>query len=145
MVPTAVDIGSLWKVLPPGIHDASLREVEERFATNDHRKRLFDGFRRAVQALGAAGCTVIYLDGSFVTEKPRPYDFDACWDDTGVDANRLDPVLLDFSDQRRAQKRKYQGELFPAAAAAAPGRAFIDFFQTDRHTGRKKGIIRVRL
>ena len=145
MIPPLVDIGSLWEVLPPGIHDAGLGEVENRFATNDHRRRLFDGFRRAAEALRGAGCRTIYLDGSFVTGKPNPGDFDACWDDAGVDDGRLDPVLLDFSNRRRAQKQKYHGELFPAGAAAAPGSVFIDFLQTDRHTGRRKGIVRIRL
>lgn len=145
MLPDLVDIGSLWDVLPPGIHEASLEEVESRFATNDHRRRLFDGFRGALDALRLAGCRTVYLNGSFVTGKPTPADFDACWDSTGVDAGRLDPVLLDFSDKRRAQKQKYRGELFPLGALAAPGSAFVEFFQTDSHTGRRKGIVRLRL
>ena len=145
MIPASVDIGSLWKVLPPGTHDATLDEVRKRFATNDHRKRLFDGFARAAEVLRVARCRTVYLDGSFVTAKPHPRDFDACWDDAGVNAGKLDSVLLDFSDKRRAQKQKYHGELFPAGATAAPGSVFIDFFQTDRHTGKSKGIIRIRL
>jgi len=145
MIPASVDIGSLWKVLPPGIHDATLDEARNRFATNDHRKRLFDGFARATEMLRVAGCRTVYLDGSFVTTKPHPGDFDACWDDAGVSVRKLDPVLLDFTNKRRTQKQKYHGELFPAWASAALGSAFIDFFQTDRHTGKDKGIIRIRL
>jgi len=98
-----------------------------------------------VDALWLAGCMTVYLDGSFVAGKPNPGDFDACWDTAGVDDSRLDPVLLDFSNRRRAQKQKFRGELFPASAPAAPGSAFIEFFQTDSHTGRKKGILRIRL
>ena len=145
MIPRLVDIGGPWKVLPPGIHDATLREVEMSFATTPHRKRLFRGLRLALDALKKSGCSTVYLDGSFVTEKPIPADYDACWDDSGVNAASLDRVLLDFTNKRRAQKKKYMGELFPAGIRAAAGRKFIDFFQTDRHTGRKKGIIRIRL
>lgn len=145
MLPNLVEIGSLWEVLPPGIHEASLDEVESRFAINDHRRRLFDGFRTALDALRLAGCRMIYLDGSFVTGKPKPADFDACWDTAGVDDSKLDPVLLDFLDRRRAQKQKYGGELFPSSALAAPGSVFIEFFQTDSHTGKRKGIVRIRL
>ena len=145
MIPELTDIGGPWKVLPPGIHDATLDEVEMRFASNSHRRNLFQGLLRAVQALRHAGCSTVYLDGSFVTEKPTPGDFDACWDDSGVEVNRLDRALLDFKDKRRAQKQKFMGELFPAGTFAMGGKVFIDFFQTDRHTGEPKGIIRIRL
>ena len=145
MIPGLIDIGSPWKVLPPGIHDATLCEVERRFANSSHRRSLFDGFRRAVEALKYAGCSTVYLDGSFVTEKPIPGDFDACWDESGVDVNRLDRVLLDFKNKRRAQKKKYMGELLLVSMSAMPGKVFMDFFQTDRHTGEAKGMLRIRL
>ena len=132
-------------MLPPGIHDATLREVEDKLAYNAVRRELFEGFRRACEALKRAGCSVVYLDGSFVTEKPTPADFDACWDDAGVDASKLDKVLLDFTNKRKAQKERFLGELFPAALPAAPGSVFIAFFQTDKHTGNAKGILRIRL
>lgn len=132
-------------MLPHGIHDTTLREAKRRFATNNHRKSLFNGFQKAVEALKHAGCSTVYLDGSFVTEKPTPGDFDACWETSGVKVNRLDKVLIDFKDKRRAQKKKYMGELFPAGLSAISGEVFINFFQTDRHTGKKKGIIRIRL
>ncbi len=58
----------------------------------------------------------------------------------------LDPVLLDFSNQRAAQKAKYGGELFPAEAAAEPGgMRFVDYFQRDRVTGAAKGIVAIDL
>jgi hypothetical protein len=62
----------------------------------------------------------VYIDGSFVTSGETPNDFDACWDIHGVDAARLDPVLLVFENQRAAQKIKYQGEFFSAQAAVDP-------------------------
>lgn len=76
----------------------------------------------------------LYLDGSFVTSKQIPADFDACWDSAGVDPGLLDPVLLDFSGGRAAQKVKYRGELLPSSV-------FLDFFQIDKQSGRSKGII----
>jgi hypothetical protein len=58
----------------------------------------------------------------------------------------LDPVLLDFSDRRAAQKAKFGGELFPAQLAAEPGGAtFLEFFQHDRVTGEPKGIVAIDL
>ena len=63
----------------------------------------------------------------------------------GVDFDVIDEVLLTFEAGRRAQKAKYRGELFPAAAAADPlGTLFRDFFQRDRD-GNPKGIIVIDL
>jgi hypothetical protein len=139
-----VDIGGLWKVLPPGVHDATLEEVESRFATSERRKRLFSGFREGVMALRKAGCRKIFLDGSFITEKPVPADFDVCWDPMGVDIVKLDPVFLDFSDGRRKQKEHFHGEFFPASLLADGKHFFFDFFQIDKYTGNAKGIICIK-
>ena len=145
MIPDFVDIGGPWRVLPPGVHDATIEEVEARFTTTDGRKRIFSGFRSGVMALHRAGCQKVYLDGSFVTEKPVPGDFDACWDPIGVDDAKLDSVFLDFSDGRKNQKKRFCGEFFPASVLADGTHIFLDFFQTDRHTGKVKGIIRIHL
>jgi hypothetical protein len=145
MIPKSIDIDGGWNVLPPGIHDATLLEIEKRFATNKIRKALYDGFKRGLQALKSAGCKVVFLDGSFVSDKVFPGDFDTCWDPTGVDVKKLDPVFLDFSDNRKRQKVKYGGEFFPSSAKADGSRTFVTFFQMDKDTGKEKGIIRVRL
>ena len=84
------------------------------------------------------------LDGSFVTAKTAPADCDGAWETEGVNPDRLDPALLDFSQERAAMKAKYLGELFPASAMAEPGLLFRDFFQTDRN-GARKGIVLVDL
>ena len=145
MIPKLVHLNPLipWAILPPGIHTTTLTEVKNHFATTPHRIKLFQGFVRVTDALAAAGCSSVFLDGSFVTGKPHPDDFDGCWDAAGVDGNLLDPVLLDFADKRRAQKKKYYGEMFIAALPAAPGIVFLDYFQVDKHSGAPKGILRI--
>ncbi len=145
MIPELLDIGATWKVLPPGIHEATLRDIENKFATNAKRKLLYAGLSKGCQALKTAGCNHVYLDGSYVTEKTLPGDFDVCWDPTGVDVAKLDPTLLDFNNRRRNQKLKYGGEFFPSSASADGSRAFIHFFQIDRETGKEKGIIKIQL
>jgi hypothetical protein len=103
---------------------------------------LLSGLRKALGTLHLAGCETVYLDGSFVTSKHQPRDFDACWDLSGVDVQRLDPVLLDFSNGRAAQKARFGGELFPVQIAnESTGRTFLEFFQIDKQTGDPKGII----
>jgi len=143
MIPPFSDLGNLppWPVLPPGIHWATMGEIEQRFAINGHRRRIFIGFHRAITALAAAQCTTAFLNGSFVTAKPFPEDFDGCWDPSGVDRTKLDPVLLDFANRRAAQKAKYLGEMFVSTSPAAPGTLFLDFFQQEKTTGKPKGII----
>lgn len=132
-------------MLPPGIHYATLAEVETTFATNECRRRLFGGLAKGCAVLADAGCAVVFVDGSFVTGKPLPGDFDACWDPQGVDLTTLDPVLLDFSEARKSQKQKYYGEFFPSPALADGRRTFVEFFQVDRETGAPKGVIAIRL
>ena len=104
------------------------------------------GFRKACEELRKAGCRLVYLDGSFVTRKEQPGDFDACWDVQNVDDARLDPVFWDFSRSRAAQKQRFLGELFPAQLPeGATGRAFAEFFQVNKITGERKGILAIRL
>ena len=145
MIPEPVDINGVWKVLPPGIHEATLEEIEGRFATTEVRRKLFDGLKQGLQSLRAAGCRTVYLDGSYITEKTVPGDFDACWEPAGVDPEKLDPVLLDFSLKRMRQKQKYGGEFFPSSFRTDGHATFLEFFQADRHTGKAKGIIRITL
>jgi hypothetical protein len=104
------------------------------------------GLRAALSSLKKAGCKTVYLDGSFVTSKECPNDFDGCWIPVGVDPKKLDPVLLDFNNRRATQKAKFRGELFPALAIADQiGTPFVQFFQRDKSTGEAKGIVAIGL
>ncbi|MBY0404723.1 MAG: hypothetical protein K2X66_12545 [Cyanobacteria bacterium] len=147
MIPSLITLpGSPWPVLPPGIHQASLDEVSATYATNLWRRELFDGLADGAARLRVAGCPKLYLDGSYVTGKPKPGDFDACWEPNGVDPEKLDQIFLQFEDFRRAQKTVFKGEFFPSSYKAdGPGRTFLDFFQVDKSTGEKKGIIAIPL
>lgn len=132
--------------LPVGIHWASWKEFEKRFGTNARRKELLAGLKRAMALLQRAGCQAVLVDGSFVTTKELPGDFDACWSVEGVDPDFLDPVLLDFSNGRAAQKARFGGEMFPAELMeGGSGKLFLDFFQVDKKTGKPKGIVGLRL
>jgi hypothetical protein len=132
--------------LPPGIHEVSWSEFVARYGYTSHRLNLLAGLKTALDALRVAGCRRAYVDGSFVTAKEAPGDFDGCWEAAGVDGSLLDPVLLTFASRRAAQKAKYLGELFPAYAVADPfGTAYLDFFQRDRVTGGAKGIVAIDL
>ena len=88
----------------------------------------------------------MFIDGSFVSAKAVPGDYDACWDEAGVDPTQLDPILLTFDLGRAAQKAKYLGELFPSSARAdRRGSTFLDFFQINKDTGLQKGVVALDL
>jgi hypothetical protein len=110
---------------------------------------LLAGLKAALDSLRQADCTRVYLDGSFVTTKREPNDFDACWEMAGVDfaiLDRCDPTLLDWSNRRAAQKAAFGGVLFIVESAADPwGTPYLEFFQRDRNSGAPKGIVAINL
>lgn len=119
--------------------------MRNRFGQTPWRQQLLAGMLDALRLLKAAGCLRVYVDGSFVTSKEEPGDFDACWDTEGVDFDLVDERLLTFDRGRATQKAAFLGELFIADARADPqGTLFREFFQTDRE-GRRKGIVLVEL
>ena len=123
-----------------GVHAATWREIEDRLGFNPRRRSLLAGLQQACGELRKAGCTLVYLDGSFVTRKEHPADFDACWDVRNVDDRKLDPVFWDFSRGRAAQKRRFLGEFFPAQLPeGATGKAFVDFFPSEQSNRRPEG------
>jgi len=87
----------------------------------------------------------VWIDGSFVTEKEAPNDFDACWEINGVDVALLDPVILDVNPPRFAQHVKYGGDILPNVNVGNIGSLFVEFFQIDKDTGDPKGIIELDL
>ena len=130
--------------MPPGRHKSAWPEFTERFGVNAHRRRLLAGLHRALKALPAAGCERVFIDGSFVTAKEFPADFDGCWDMAGVRVKELDRVFLQFGEGRAAQKAKYLGEFLPSNFMASSRDTFLEFFQRDRD-GRRKGVVVLNL
>jgi hypothetical protein len=144
--------------LPPGIHWSDWTELELRFGFSNRRQMLLIGLKQGLMALKTAGCATAYIDGSFVSSKLDPGDADVCYEIAGMRGKLLDPVLLDFSNARAAQKAKYGSEFFPAEAAASPngtqfltikrtfghGR-YLEFFQLSKNSKNKKGIVALDL
>lgn len=97
-------------VLPAGIHLARLAEVEVRFATNEHRAWLFDGFFDALCVLQRGGCDRIYLGGSFITGAQYPGDWDAVWDPANAIPNLLNEIMYEPSMERE-RRMKFRGDL----------------------------------
>ena len=72
------------------------------------------GLRAALENLKGAGCRTIYLNGSFVTSKDLPNDYDACWVEAGVEPAALDPVLLTFDPGEDHTEGQVHGGAIPS-------------------------------
>lgn len=142
--------------LPPGIYTLTWTEVCERFGWNLHRKKLLEGLKRGLEDLKACGCLKVYLDGSFISQRDRPKDFDICYEEEGMDFEKLSDEyeeLTVFKNKRKLQKSKYGGEFLRANDEACGNLTFKDFFQlikdpVDPDTinfYHKKGIISINL
>ena len=137
--------GGITGRLPKGIHAASWGDVEKSLGFNARRKELLAGLLAACHALKAAGVRFVYIDGSFATKKANPGDWDACYETANVNPDTLDPVFLDFSNERAAQKAKYKGEIFPADfGATGLGEPYLSFFQHTKDN-KPKGIVALDL
>ena len=96
-----------------------------------------------LQHLRDAGCVSVKIDGSFVTSKLEPSDFDGTWDPDGVVKIELDPII--DSEDKYSMKDKYLGELYRQnTIEVATGKTFDEFFQMDRMKNRK-GIVKINL
>ena len=133
--------------LPEGTHDATLDEIEARYAITAHRETLFECFSDWVDHMRSAGCHTFHLDGSYITNKDHPDDYDALWDTRGVDTSLIHPCLLAYPKDRDAIKDRFGGDIFPDHAIPEGSISFyLDRFQreTREDVPRRKGIIRVR-
>lgn len=140
-----LNFGGVSGRLPKGIHSLSWTEAEALLAYNGRRKELMAGLLEACRALRDAGATKVYVDGSFASKKANPGDWDACFETKGIDSKKLDPVFLDHSNERAAQKAKYLGEMFFAEhAATLLGEPYLSFFQHTKD-GKPKGIVLIDL
>ena len=132
--------------LPEGVHHAAWNEVVARYAITPHRHGLVTLMADLVVHLKSAGCRTLYIDGSFVTDKIAPNDYDACWDPNGVKHDLLDPVLLRADDAgKQLMAEKYGGDIRIAHMSfSGYAGVYLDFFQTGRD-GRRKGIVALNL
>ncbi len=130
-------------LLPPGLHRATWDELCSRFAGTRRRQRLLQGLLRVATNLRDAGAVNLWLDGSFVTSKPNPNDFDGVWDPSRVDLRKVDPILTDLVDLRGGRLKqiaKYDGELMISAIERRSGLPFEQYFQ-QTPDGDVKGIV----
>ena len=68
-------------LLPHGVHDCTLSEIDAAFGWNPHRKNLFQDFKSFLFGeIRPVFSEPVYCDGSFVTDKEQPADIDVILD-----------------------------------------------------------------
>lgn len=147
-IPTLTATGEL----PPGIHMATIGEVESAFGqSSDRRRLLLKGLKEAMAVFKVANVSKIFVDGSFTTDKEEPNDIDGCWSAEGVDEQLLDRRFWDFEtpqefeSNRKEIKNEFGIDFFIAEIIeGGSGKPFPEFFQTNRD-GDPKGIIQINL
>jgi len=135
--------------LEPGIYPMTWEEFKEKFGYNEYRAWLLEGLEWAIADLKKIGCKAIFVDGSFITKKILPGDFDLCWEEEGVDlvaASKICPGLFDCGRKMEKIKARYRGDVAPSESIADIKKdiTFLGLFTEDRQ-GRAKGIIRISI
>lgn len=103
-------------LLPPGVHDASHAEIEERFCWTPRRILLLSGLRRLMDEWWAPQDLEgrVLVDGSFVRQKPEPDDIDAVFDlhpKTPIEQAAV--FMLRCEMERATLKKHYHVDVWP--------------------------------
>ena len=126
-------------VLPEGEHHASWAEFYERFAQNAHRAELAKKLAAAGRVLRHAGCTRLWINGSFVTRNAYPNDVDVLYNAREVRLALLDPAFRDKTKRKDIYGGDYLAIDMDYHVPSHP-EGLMKFFQTDRD-GQLKGIV----
>jgi len=138
-------------LLPLGVYDCSLDEVENRFArfqTTDKRLQLFDKLLNYIKEVRATKrVSSVIIDGSFVTNVDIPSDIDLVLilpPDHNF-AEELKPVEYNVLSKKRVNKR-YGFDAFLAKENSLVYKEYVAFFQQVKYKPSKnKGILRIIL
>jgi hypothetical protein len=133
-------------LLPPGLYQADLCEIWERFGrTSERRRMLFNRLQTFVDAARHVGALRVFIAGSYVTAKTNPGDVDVViW----VGAGFLE--LLEVGDKQALNLELMFLTREPKEAFAVFDKdgwnAWLNFFSCIRNReGERKGLVEVSL
>lgn len=136
--------------LPEGIHDCTLEEIGARFGrfqSSDRRVHLFKKLCELFVEERRAGMAIeIFVDGSFTTSKPEPGDIDLVIV-LPVDYNPdvdLSPFEYNAISEGRI-RRRYRFDVFVVRKNSREYFGKTDFYQKNRGSTLRKGLLRVTL
>ncbi len=138
-------------LLPPGVYQATLDEIQERFGVfqgSGQRPRLFLRLAELVTAMQRSGLfEALLVDGSFVTAKLVPNDIDLIAVlRPGHDFERDLPMSEYALVSRTLLARRFRFDVIVAERDSAVYTTSVEFFSRLRETPDiKKGLLRLRL
>ena len=138
-------------LLPVGIHDCSVEEMQASFGWNEHRRKLICGFTLFLsQEIFGVFDYPVYADGSFVTDKKCPDDIDVVLELRGASDAESWRGLMFMREHQERIRGQYGVDFWINFRSASD---FVGFFQYVGHkvakhkgldSGHAKGILRVR-
>jgi hypothetical protein len=138
--------------LPEGHYPTTWEEIETRLGDEpgSGRRRVLENLLRWRDRLRESGITGwLILDGSFVSAKSDPGDFDTLLiaDEAAVQILARDDAARQLIDYRYC-KANHWGDVFFFSAAAVrrfPHLCRLDVFDFDKATWTRKGVVEVAL
>jgi Family of unknown function (DUF6932) len=168
-------------LLPSGDHPLTIVELQQSYLVSGEgvavpgwdsrwRAQLVDNLELFVRQLWAVGVELVFVNGSFVTNKPHPGDIDVYFE---CEINQYPPIIIGLLQQepslpwdltRRPIDRRsglpkpvmwhvYRVEIFPQFTDhpqptgvhddSGNGLYFPTLFRRDKETGMPKGVIQI--
>ena len=142
MIPPFDDTG----YLPPGVHPATLDEIDARFGRASELRRVqMESVRWMVDLARRAGVQRIVLNGSFVTAKEEPQDVDTVIllpQNFSQQLEQEHPAALELEEMLLTRRPE---EIF-AAEDGADWEEWVAFFSLTREPDRRrKGLVEISL
>lgn len=138
-------------LLPAGIHDCAVAEVQENFCGGPAREAAWASFQGFLGWVSTMPSPVsIFVDGSFVTDKPVPGDVDVIIDITACVPADQDVWIVAYHREHARLKQEFGTDFYPVITGV--GYDFTAFFQYVRvdealargaPDGTRKGILRL--
>lgn len=126
-------------LLPFGIHDCSMAEIDARFGWNEHRHHLVELLGKFLQhEIRPRFAQPFHVDGSFVTDKHVPNDVDVSLDMRTAHEQDMLQALMLMVRHKKQFRQQYKVDFWVSFPAQND---FSDFFQyVGTKTARFKGL-----
>lgn len=147
-------------ILPTGIHDCDLAEIEAVFVYNNKRRNVWNSFMLYLsQLIAIQEVNVVYVDGSFITDKENFTDNNEPPNDVDIvlefaDLQTLNLIASQYPDlvNHDQVKQTYNVDLwFWTVGFRNDLREFFQYLRPEEAlnrsvpAGTKKGILRISL
>jgi len=98
-------------LLPVGEHELKWKEICDLFGTTTHRNNLLELLHKVCTILKDAGVSRIWLNGSFVTSKERPGDYDLSYEIDEEIFNNLPENPFKMSNADTLLRGRFGGDI----------------------------------